>query len=213
MAPEASIYAVKVLKSSGSGYTSDVIRGIEWVIANDMDIISMSLGGTCGNNAYKAAMDNACNSGLILIAPAGNYGSNADDNVAFPAKYDSVITVSAIDQNDNICSFSSVGPAVELAAPDLWITTTDLGGDYQYFSETSAATPFGSGVAALIMASDPTLSNVEVRQQMQLNAIDPGTQVKDNEFGYGIPIPVLDIHSLNAGITIELNPVESGQNA
>ena len=76
VAPEASVYAVKVLKSSGSGYTSDVIRGIEWVIANDMDIISMNRGETGGNNAYKAAMDNACNSGLILIASAGNYGSN-----------------------------------------------------------------------------------------------------------------------------------------
>lgn len=63
------------------------------------------------------------------------------------------------------------------------------------------------------MASDPTLSNVEVRTQMQLNAIDLGTQGKDNEFGYGIPIPVLDIPSFNAGITIELNPVESGLNA
>ncbi len=212
VAPEASIYGVKVLSSGGSGSTSNVIRGIEWAVENDMDIISMSLGGTSGYYAYETAINNAYNSGVLLIASAGNYGSTATDNVAYPAKYNSVIAVSAIDQNDNICSFSSVGPAVELTAPGYRLTTTNIGG-YQFFSGTSAAAPFVSGVAALMIASDPTLTNVEVRQSLQQNAVDLGVQGRDNKFGYGIPTPAIYTPQVNVAITAQPDILISGQNS
>jgi subtilisin len=213
VAPEASIYGVKVLNSGGSGSTSTVIKGIEWAVENDMDIISMSLGGTSGYHAYEAAINNAYNSGVLLIASAGNYGSKATDNVAYPAKYNSVIAVSAINQNDNICSFSSVGPAVELTAPGLFVTSTKMGGGYKYFSGTSAAAPFVSGVAALMIASDPTLTNVEVRQSLQKNSVDLGVKGRDNKYGYGIPMPAINTPPLNIAITAQPDILVSGQNS
>ena len=148
VAPESSIYGVKVLSSSGSGRVSTVVKGIEWAIDNDMDIISMSLGSTMGSLSFRSAVDHAYNSGIIVVASAGNYGSSSTDSVAYPAKYDSVIAVSAIDQNDRITAFSSVGPAVELTGPGLGTTTTILGGNYGRFSGTSASAPHASGIAA-----------------------------------------------------------------
>ena len=212
VAPEASIYGVKVLSSGGSGSTSNVIRGIEWAVENDMDIISMSLGGTSGYYAYETAINNAYNSGVLLIASAGNYGSTATDNVAYPAKYNSVIAVSAIYENNNLCSFSSVGPAVELTAPGYRLKTTAIGGNYNFFSGTSAAAPFVSGVAALTMAQNPTLTNVEIRQKLLQNVVDLGTSGRDNKFGYGIPTLIIETFPMNVDITSESNSIESGQN-
>lgn len=211
VAPEASIYGIKVLGSGGSGSVSNVIKGIEWAVDNDMDIISMSLGGPSGTYSCKEAVDNAYRSGVLVIASAGNYGSSSNDNVAYPAKYDSVVAVSAIDQNDNLCSFSSVGPAVELTAPGSRITSTSMGGGYQYFSGTSASAPVVSGVAALIKSADPTLTNDEIREYLKSNAIDLGAIGRDNKFGFGVPIPVVQTPDMNLDITIEDNTVYANQ--
>ncbi|MCK5661122.1 MAG: S8 family serine peptidase, partial [Methanosarcinales archaeon] len=117
VAPEASLYGLKVLRSDGVGYSSNIIRAIEWAVDNHMDIVSMSIGSNAGSYAYQQAVNNAYNSGVLLVASAGNSGSTATDNVMYPAKYDSVVAISAMSQANGITSFSSVGPAVELTAP------------------------------------------------------------------------------------------------
>lgn len=206
VAPNASLYAVKVLHASGSGNTSWIISGIQWAVDNHVDIASMSFGGP-DSQALHDALISAYNSGILLVASAGNtYGSG----VEYPAAYiDSVIAVSATDSSDQIGSFSAIGPEVELAAPGVNIYSTVAGG-YDYRTGTSMAAPHVAGVAALIYSTnfqdingDNVKNNIDVRLLLR-NAKDLGVVGRDNTFGYGlvdaymavfgIPIPPLVIN-------------------
>lgn len=197
VAPNVSLYAVKVLDSGGSGSYSDIVAGIDWAVANNMDVISMSLGGSSGDTALEDACNNAYNSGTLVVAAAGNDGNPAGrgDNVGYPARYDSVIAVAATDSNDNRASFSSTGPDVELAAPGVDILSTywDEGeSKYATASGTSMACPHVTGTAALVFASGVTDSdgdgnvNDEIRAILQSTAEDLGADGRDERFGYGL---------------------------
>ena len=107
VAPGSSIYAVKVLDGGGFGAASLVVSGIEWAKNNGMNIISMSLGSTENNTAVLDAVNAAYDSGILLVAAGGNTGGGP---VSYPAAYDSVIAVTAIDQNGQKASFSPIDP-------------------------------------------------------------------------------------------------------
>ncbi len=102
VAPDAQLYAVKVLDAYGSGYISDVIEGIDWAVQNNMDIVSMSLGTSTYSQALNDTTANAYKAGILLVASAGNSGDGNlfTDDVLYPAKFDSVIAVSAVDYNN-----------------------------------------------------------------------------------------------------------------
>jgi PKD repeat protein len=185
VAPEANLYAVKVLDSSGSGSYSDIIAGIDWAVSNDMDIISMSLGGSTDYIYLQQACDNAYNKGVLVIAAAGNSGSydGTGDTVLYPARYDSVMAVAATDHYDERASFSSTGPAVEISAPGTYIYSTYPGGTYSYKSGTSMACPHISGIAALMISGNPDISNTEVRTILQQTTEDLGLDPTWQGFG------------------------------
>jgi len=187
VAPEASIYAVKVLNSSGSGYLSDVVAGIEWAIDNNMDIISMSLGTDYNYLTLRDACDNAYAAGILLVAAAGNDYSirrgSERDTVDYPARYDSVIAVGATNDSDVKASWSSTGAALELAAPGVNIYSTYLGNGYTTKSGTSMACPHVAGVAALILVAG---SDSGVRTTLQDTADDLGDSDWDKWYGYGL---------------------------
>lgn len=188
VAPAASLYAVKVLDSSGSGYYSDIVAGIDWSVSNGMQVINMSLGGSSDDSTLRAACDNAYAAGVVVVAAAGNSGNPAGkgDNVGYPAKYESVIAVAATDSGDRRASFSSTGPAVELAAPGVDILSTYYGGQYATASGTSMASPHVAGVATLVLYANPGFTNVEVRSAMTSTAIDLGAAGRDTLYGYGL---------------------------
>ena len=186
VAPEAELYAVKVLNSSGSGYWSGVANGIEWAVDHGMDIISMSLGSSYGSSLVEDACDAAEAAGVVVVAAAGNSGySSYRSRVVYPARYESAIAVASTDSSDNRSSFSSTGPEVEIAAPGSSIYSTYYGNSYTTMSGTSMATPHVSGVAALIIASGITDNN-EVRLRLRDTADDLGDPGHDIEFGYGL---------------------------
>jgi subtilisin len=187
VAPEAYLYGVKVLNSGGSGYVSDVIAGIQWSIANGMQVISMSLGSDSDSTSLHNACNAAYNAGVVLVAAAGNDGNRwgSGDNVDYPARYDSVIAVAATDSNDNRASWSSTGPAVELSAPGVNIYSTYRGG-YTTLSGTSMACPHVTGTAALVWYAYPNYTNTQVRQRLQGTAEDLGTTGRDTWYGYGL---------------------------
>lgn len=202
VAPEASLYAVKVLDSTGSGYLSDVVEGIDWAVSNQMDVISMSLGASSGTTALQTACDNAYNQGLVVVAAAGNSGTSAGtgDNVGYPARYASVIAVAATDSADVRAYFSSTGPAVEVAAPGYSIYSTYLGNAYKYLSGTSMATPHVAGIMALYKQHFPALTNGELRALLQQSAKDLGAAGRDPLYGYGL---------VTANVTVNTEPVTS----
>jgi len=207
VAPEADIYALKVLDSAGSGSLSNVVAAIDWAIDNNMQIVSMSL----GTNSYSSSLETICNqayaSGILLVAAAGNDG-NADgtgDCVDYPANYDSVIAVASVYSPDVRSGYSSTGPAVELAAPGATIYSTIPGNSYQYASGTSMACPHVAGTAALVWALNPSWDNEQVRTHMQETAEDLGVVGRDRDTWYGFGL----VNASAAAINIpEVTPSE-----
>jgi subtilisin len=191
VAPEAHLYAIKVLDSGGSGYLSDVVAGIEWAIENHVQIISMSFGSNSQSQAMQDACNKAYNDGLLLVAAAGNdYSSWGGwwemDTVDYPARYDTIIAVGATDKNNNKASWSSTGPTLELASPGVSIYSTYWNNSYKTISGTSMACPHVAGVAALVWAGEPGLSNAQVRTRLRETAIDLGSAGRDQWYGYGL---------------------------
>jgi len=186
VAPSASLYAVKVLDSTGSGYLEWIIAGIEWAITNKIDVINMSLGTTSDMQSLEDACNAAYEEGILIVAAAGNSGNKPGnrDTVEYPGGYASVIAVAASDSNDARASFSSTGPDVELIAPGVSILSSILGGGYAYYSGTSMASPHVAGVAALVLAANSELTNVQVRSILQQTAENLG--LKQEHQGYGL---------------------------
>lgn len=193
VAPHANLYAYKILDSSGSGSTSNLIAAIEMAIqthndndpSNNIQIISMSLGAPSGTLSLKNECTKAYKSGILLVAAAGNSGSS----VNYPAAYDSVIAVAATDSNNVRPSWSSQGPEVELAAPGVGISSTYLGSAYETMSGTSMACPHVSGTAALVFNAHPDWTNVQVRTKLDNTATHLGTGKigKSNvQYGFGL---------------------------
>ncbi|WP_439646643.1 S8 family peptidase [Piscibacillus salipiscarius] len=186
VAPSANLYAVKVLDGNGSGSYAGIAEGIEWAIQNNMDIINMSLGGSQSSSILKDYADYAYyNAGILVVAAAGNSGNSWgwSDTVGYPAKYDSVIAVAAVDQNNNRASFSSHGPAVELAAPGVNIYSTMPGNSYDSLNGTSMASPHVAGVAAQVWQAKPHLSNSQLRSLLNNTAQYLGNS---NYYGNGL---------------------------
>ncbi len=184
VAPAAELYAVKVLNAIGSGTLSSIARGIDWSISNDMDIINMSLGGTSGSDTLQEAAESAYNSGILLVAAAGNSGeSGGTNNMGFPARYSTVMAVGAVDSDSNRASFSSYGEELEIMAPGVNIHSTYLLNGYATLSGTSMASPHVAGVAALIKNKHPDLSNTQIRQRINSTATYLGDS---NYYGNGL---------------------------
>ena len=182
VSPDVSLYSVKIMQSS-TGELSNAIAGVEWVINNNMSIVSMSFGFNSYSQIFKEVLQEAYNTNIVLVAASGNEGT---DNILYPAKYDTVISVGAVDSNDNLASFSSYGFEQELVAPGVDINSTSLGNSYGISSGTSMATPHVAGAAALIKAFNNSLTNEQIRAKLRNDALDLGQAGKDDLYGYGL---------------------------
>ena len=187
--PKIDLYAVKVLDRRGSGYLSDVIEGLDWAIANNMQVINMSLGTTVNTPSFWEAIQRVNSAGITQVAAAGNSGGS----VNYPAAYLEVIAVSATDIYDNVPSWSSRGSEVDLSAPGVSIYSTYKGGKYKTLSGTSMAAPHVAGVAALVIDKktcdydlDGICSPAEVQQRLEATAEDLGATGRDNLYGFGL---------------------------
>lgn len=206
VAPNAEIYALKVLDGSGSGLLSWIIEGIEWAVDNKIDVVNISIGGP-HSVALQDACDAAYNAGVLLVAAAGNtYGGD----VTYPAAYDSVIAVTGTDSADQQGWFAPIGSQIELAAPGVAIKSTSLNDGYADLSGTSQAAPHVSGLAALVLSAgasdlnnDGIVNNRDVRIQLQMSARNLGDPGKDDVYGYGL-IDVAAALRITDGVSFEL---------
>ncbi len=187
VAPEAQVYAVKVLGSNGSGYIGDIINGLQWAVDNGMQVVNMSFGGGVWPQAGEQALNYACNAGIVLVAGAGNLGTadGAGDNIGYPARYNAVMAVGAVDEQLNRLGNSSTGYTLESVAPGSNIFTTALGGGYGLVGNTSAAAAHVSGAAALLIKAGVT-NNLEVRRRLRDTALDLGSRGWDPQYGKGL---------------------------
>jgi subtilisin family serine protease len=177
---QVKIMALKFLSSNGSGYTSDAIAAIEYAIAMknrgvNIRVLNNSWGGGSFSQSLRDAISASNNAGILFVAAAGNEANDNNSSPSYPASYNvaNVISVAAVDRNGNLASFSNYGnTSVDLGAPGVSILSTVLGSNYSSFSGTSMAAPHVSGVAALVLSREPSLSLVDLKSRL-LTTVKP----------------------------------------
>lgn len=180
-----NIMPVKVLDDDGNGNDADIIKGIKYATDHGAQVINLSLGGPDSSNAIQEAVNYATNHGVSVVTAAGNENGPIDT----PGNCRGVITVGAIERNGTRASYSNFGPKLDVVAPGSDILSTYIGtgpSGYTYFSGTSMAAPFVSGVVALIKAANPNLSPSEVTDIIHRSATDLGQHGFSNYYGYGL---------------------------
>jgi len=179
-APGAPLTGVKVLGCGGSGTTSGVIKGIDWVTANAKKpaVANMSLGGS-GNTSLDNAVKNSADSGVFYAIAAGNSGADACNySPARAGTHNGVMTVAATDSNNKEASWSNFGNCVDVWAPGVSILSTRKGGGTTTMSGTSMASPHVAGTGALYLSSNTGASAATVEGQPKNNAVSKGTTSK-----------------------------------
>jgi subtilisin family serine protease len=192
------IMPVRVLDRNGTGYASDVIRGITYAANKGADVISMSFGGFAYSTAMQDAITYARSKGAVVLASAGNEG---DTTRFYPAAYRGVIAVAANRPDGGRYSWSNFGSWVDLTAPGcFW--TTHTGGGYGNFCGTSASTPLVAGLVGLLRAAKPDASRATIESVLQ------GTARPVSYVGDGRPDAVAALRALGASVAPAY--VESG---
>lgn len=202
IAPAADLYIAKVLDDQGNGRTSNVIAGLEWVVDQGVSIVNLSLGsdGSCdGTDALSEACDAAVAEGVCIMVAAGNAGPDSH-SVGSPGCARDVITIGASTDEDTITSFSSRGPTEDgRVKPDVVFpgakiisaraAGTSLGRvvdtNYVELSGTSMATPHASGVAALLLAANASLTPAQIKERLMATAVDLGLDANSQGTGRG----------------------------
>jgi len=183
VAPGAQLYAVKVLDSTGMGYDSWVVAGIEWSVENDADVITMSIGGWgYPYDPVSMASDAAVDAGVVVTVAAGNSGPSYT-SMDSPGLATKVITVGATTKGDNVATFSSRGPNTydfrgdpDVVAPGVGITSADAWNltGYVPMSGTSMATPHVAGGAALLLQAFNGATPKLITSALMASAVDIG---------------------------------------
>jgi subtilisin family serine protease len=181
VAPGAPLTGIKVLNCFGSGNTSNIIKGVDWVTANAQKpaVANMSLGGSA-SQALDDAVLNSVASGIFYAVAAGNEGDDAcNHSPARVGPSNGVMTVAATDINDQEASWSNYGNCVDIWAPGVEILSTYLGGGTHTLSGTSMASPHVAGAAALFLSANPGATPAQVEEAIKANGLGTGTTSKD----------------------------------
>ncbi|MBA3712625.1 MAG: S8 family serine peptidase [Pyrinomonadaceae bacterium] len=189
---KVEIMPLKFMSAGGFGTTKDAIEAINYVIARkkagvNVRVISASWGSTQRSRALEDVIRKAGEEGVLFVAASGNSNANTDRVPHFPSSYNlpNVISIAAMNRNDELASFSNYGPkSVHLAAPGVEILSTWLNGQYKEASGTSMATPVVSGVAALILSNENDLSVKELRERL-LKSVDKIDRLQDKTVSGG----------------------------
>ena len=184
VAKAVTLHPVRVLGCSGSGSTSGVIAGVDWVTANRVKpaVANMSLGGGA-SSALDTAVVNSIGAGVSYAIAAGN--SNADACATSPARVAAALTVGATTSTDARASYSNYGTCLDLFAPGSSITSAWYTSDTatSTLSGTSMASPHVAGAAALYLQTSPLATPAQVAQAVLAQA----TQGKVTSGGTGSP--------------------------
>jgi len=195
VAPGIRIMDLRFLDSKNLFYSRDwkqFAKAVDYAVDNGAQIINLSVYAN-GNppRVLEQALDRAAQRGVILVGIAGN---DSQSKVCYPAKYSSVLAVSATDTDDRLASFSNHGAEVGVAAPGEQITSLFPGGAAGTSSGTSFSAPHVSGTLALILSANPGLSPSEAIDRLKESSVDLGERGPDSHFGAGL---------INAGQAVE----------
>lgn len=163
------LMAIKAFNESGEGTLFDVLAAIRYAADNGARVLNASWGQPDKSAALGAAIAEAHQRGLVIVAAAGN---NRSTTLSYPAAYPESVTVAATNNRDQRSLFSSYGPVVDLAAPGESVLSTIPDNRFDIASGTSMAAPHVSGAVALVFSRHPEFSNTEAEDVIR-NAVDP----------------------------------------
>mmetsp|Transcript_15843 Transcript_15843/g.24667 ORF Transcript_15843/g.24667 Transcript_15843/m.24667 type:complete len:487 (+) Transcript_15843:395-1855(+) len=193
VAPSSEIVVVRIFNDDcGIAYSSRIYQAAKECAAKGAKIISMSLGGPIPSWIEYKGFKDLYEDDILSIAAAGN-GGNAW--WSYPASYTGVLSVAAIDSDEEHAPFSQRNAQVDIAAPGVGVYSTFpengciiCGGDTEYgaISGTSMATPHVSGVAALAWSAFPDATAEKIMEAMEKSAVDLGKAGFDKKYGHGL---------------------------
>lgn len=182
VAPSSTLLSVKVLSDEGVGDSFTLAKGIVEAVDRGARVLSMSLGTSSDSYLLKNAVDYALRNGVAVVAAVGN---EAIEGVSYPARYDGVVAVTAVDANGQHPYFANRGKEVGIAAPGIGITAAWTGSDFVGFSGTSAAVPFVSGAISYLLSENPGMTAGEAAGMLVRYADDLGAPGRDDQYGNG----------------------------
>ena len=184
VAPDASVYSVKVLDSRGSGKLSNLVQGMEWCVGQQIKVVNLSLSASKENQTFRDVVLAARRAGITMVCAAGNSGPSPN-SVGYPARYIETIAVAAVDDRDSVPNFSSRGREIAVSAPGVDVLSTWPGRRYRKSSGTSMAAPHVTGAVALLLEADPALTPSEVKSILQSTSV-PVAGAGPDEQGAGV---------------------------
>jgi subtilisin family serine protease len=173
VAPGVRIMPLKFLNWAGSGQISDAVAAIYYAVDNGARVINASWAGPDYSQSLRDAIQYARGRNVVFVAAAGNDAANLDARATYPASFrlSNMLVVAAVDRAGSLSSFSNWGArGVDVAAPGTDIVSTVPSGRYATYSGTSMATPFVSGVAALVLSVTPTMTSDQVVARIRSTA-------------------------------------------
>ena len=187
-APEAQILAVHACDPDGKNAAADgttfaILKGLDWAAAQGARVINMSFAGP-NDPAIRRSLEAAHKKGIVLIAAAGNAGAKSPP--LFPAADANVIAVTATDAGDKLFEQSNRGKHIAVAAPGKEIFVAIPDGGYERSSGTSYSAAEVSGIVALMLARNGTLTPDRVRSILMSTARDLGAKGRDSLYGAGL---------------------------
>jgi minor extracellular protease Epr len=189
LVPEAELVAVDAFQKVAADQRADafaLIEALDYLAAQDVRIVNLSLAGP-PNAALAQQVARMADDGMLLIAAAGNYGPKAAP--AFPAAYDAVLAVTAVDRRGQVYRRANRGNHIDLAAPGVNVWTAASVSGARTKTGTSYAAPFVTAAAALMWSRDPSLTAAQMRARLRGGARDLGPDGQDAIFGAGLIAP------------------------
>ncbi|MEM7813670.1 MAG: S8 family serine peptidase [Candidatus Aenigmatarchaeota archaeon] len=198
IAPDASIWAIKVCKADGTCWADDIAEGIYYAVDRGANIISMSIGADVDVGIIRDAIEYGARHGVLFVAAAGNDGPT-DGSIDWPAAYAAVVAVGAVDSGDAVAGWSSRGinyettpwvveeRDIEFAAPGVSIESTWKDGCYRTLSGTSMAAPHIAGLAAKLWQGSAAATRDYLRYIARYYYSDIGREGDDPDAGFGLP--------------------------
>lgn len=184
LAPRAELFSAAVFEDFGDAgdvaSTVSLVKALDWMIANGVDVVNVSLAGP-PNRLLEIALEKVAGSGITVLAAAGNGGPMARPK--YPAAYPSVLAITAVDANGRAFRLANRGDYLDLAAPGVNVRHARSGGGYAVSSGTSFAVPFATTAAAVIKKQHPT---ADVFDYLVSEAVDLGDPGRDDVYGHGL---------------------------
>jgi subtilisin family serine protease len=186
LAPQARLHAASVFSLGGGGEplgaALDLVRALDWMVTSDVAVINMSLAGP-SNGLLQAAVAKAIEKGHVIVAAVGNDGPSA--RPLYPAAYDGVIGITAVDDERRVYRRAGRGEHVDFAAPGVDVHTVS-GDGYALVSGTSFASPHVAVLVAIEMAKPDDERAKATVEGLVTGAVDLGAEGRDDVYGYGL---------------------------